>query len=507
MTVGVRSLDVAGLVPKLTVLDEHQNPLATEVVVNGGGELVVQVTGIDAEADYSIAVEAADPGGPFDSGNYRLSVAFTDTPVALETMASGTVGGAANGNVHTLYVGRAQLFHLVLEAGSSTTSVPSAVFAIIRDENAAVVATIAAPPGERRSLPGVFLNAGTYTVEVVVRTLDGSLPSAVDYSLLGTSLSDPFVGDPQDPNSHPFACMDPNLSGFFCYPGDFISPDPFLWDTFVDSLPTPPPPLDLGPLVDFLLGDWWSWVWAEAGTNGPPLTQDDRFETTQGGSGGGAATVTAPLGPASNVLANDIEPEGDPVVALLKSPTTHGILTFNSDGTFIYTPDPGFTGTDRFSYSAYDFHQESAVATVRIVVSTGIVGDYNGDGTITNDDYLAWKTSFGSVDELLADGNLDGQVDLADYTVWRDRFAAGGGGLAAAAENVVVPVSATAPAAMASSAERHFARRHDFAGRAEGIDERRRADVVRDSNYRAQPGRRTCGRQFVGPTGRRYYWP
>jgi Bacterial Ig domain/Dockerin type I domain len=424
MTVAVRSLDVAGLIPKLSILDEDQNPLAMEVVVNGGGELVVQVTGVDPNSDYVIGVSADDPGGPFDSGNYRLAVAFTSGPVALEAMATGTVGDAVTSNVHTLYVGQPQLFHLVLEAGTSSATVPSAIIATIKDENSAVVATIAAPPGARRSLPGVFMNAGTYTVEVEVRTLDGSLSPAVSYSLLGTSISDPFVGDPEDPNSHPFACMDPELAGYFCYPGDFISPDPFLWDSFVSSLSNPPPPLDLGPLVDFLLGDWWSWVWAETGVNGPPLAQDDGFEMSLGGSSGGGAAVTLPLGPASNVLTNDIEPEGDPFVAVLQAVTTHGSVVLNPDGTFVYTPEAGFKGTDRFSYVAYDFHQESSIATVRIVVTTGVVGDYNADGIVNESDYLAWKSSFGSIDELLADGNRNGRVDAADYTIWRNNSSA-----------------------------------------------------------------------------------
>jgi hypothetical protein len=423
MTVAVRSLDVAGLIPSLTILDENQNPLATEIVVNGGGELVVQVIGIDPHKDYLIGVRAADPGGPFDSGNYRLGVAFTNAQVALEAMATGTVGGAVTENVHTLYIGRPQLFHLVLEAGTSTVAVPSAIIATIKDENSAIVATIAAPPGERRSLPGVFLNAGTYTVEVVVRTLDGSPSSAVSYSLLGTSISDPFVGDPEDPNSHPFACMDPELAGFFCYPGDFVSPDPFLWDSFVSSRSEPLPALGLGPLVDLLLGDWWTWVWNETGANGPPLAQDDGFEM-HGGSGGGGASVTVPLGPTSNVLANDFEPDGDPLVAVLKSSTTHGSLTLNTDGTFVYTPDPSFRGTDRFSYTAYDFHQESAPTTVRIVVSTGVTGDYNADGIVNADDYLSWKANFGSIDELLADGSRNGRVDAADYTIWRNNASA-----------------------------------------------------------------------------------
>ncbi|MGD9632128.1 MAG: Ig-like domain-containing protein [Pirellulales bacterium] len=421
MTVAARSLDKAGLIPKLTVLDEDLNPIAAEVVVNGGGELVVQVTGIALTSDYIIRVEAADAGGPFDSGNYHLGVVFTSSAVTLEPLATGTVGDTISSNVHSLYIGRPQLFHLVLEADTSTSAVPSAVVATIKDQNSTVVATIAAPPGERRSLPGVFLNPGTYTVEFEVRTLDGSLAPAVDYGLLGTAISDPFVGDPEDPNSHPFACMDPELAGYFCYPGNIVSPDPFLWDSFVASRSEPPAPLNIGPLVDLLLGDWWSWVWGELGTNGPPLSQNDYFEV-QVGSGAGGAAAAIPLVPTSSVLANDVEPEGDPFVAVLVSAPTHGSLIFCTDGTLSYTPNADFRGTDSFGYIASDFRQQSEEATVRIVVSSGVVGDYDGDGVVTADDYATWKTDFGSIDELLADGNRNGRVDAADYTTWRNNL-------------------------------------------------------------------------------------
>ncbi len=47
---------------------------------------------------------------------------------------------------------------------------------------------------------------------------------------------------------------------------------------------------------------------------------------------------------------------------------------------------------------------------------------------VDGSDYLAWKASFGSVDDLRADGNHDGRVNAADYTVWRNNLSAGGGG-------------------------------------------------------------------------------
>ncbi|MEQ8847352.1 hypothetical protein [Botrimarina sp.] len=52
-----------------------------------------------------------------------------------------------------------------------------------------------------------------------------------------------------------------------------------------------------------------------------------------------------------------------------------------------------------------------------------IPGDYDYDGAVIPDDYLAWKNEYGKSGlDLAADGNQDGVVDGADYTVWRDRL-------------------------------------------------------------------------------------
>ncbi|MEM8866275.1 MAG: dockerin type I domain-containing protein, partial [Planctomycetota bacterium] len=60
---------------------------------------------------------------------------------------------------------------------------------------------------------------------------------------------------------------------------------------------------------------------------------------------------------------------------------------------------------------------------VRLLLAT-VAGDYNGDGLVDAQDYLAWKNSYGSESNLAADGNGDGKVDLADYTIWRDAYVA-----------------------------------------------------------------------------------
>jgi hypothetical protein len=55
-----------------------------------------------------------------------------------------------------------------------------------------------------------------------------------------------------------------------------------------------------------------------------------------------------------SVLANDTD-EDSPASSLratLVTPTQHGSLVFNADGTFTYTPEPDFFGTDTFTYQA-----------------------------------------------------------------------------------------------------------------------------------------------------------
>ena len=47
---------------------------------------------------------------------------------------------------------------------------------------------------------------------------------------------------------------------------------------------------------------------------------------------------------------------------------SHGSLTLNTDGTFTYTPNTGFMGTDSFTYIANDGVLDSAPATVTIEV-------------------------------------------------------------------------------------------------------------------------------------------
>jgi hypothetical protein len=74
----------------------------------------------------------------------------------------------------------------------------------------------------------------------------------------------------------------------------------------------------------------------------PPVAQDDGYSA----SAGVPLTVSA----ADGVLANDNDPDGDPMMAAVTDGPDRGTLSFNPDGSFVYTPSAGFFGSDSFTY-------------------------------------------------------------------------------------------------------------------------------------------------------------
>ena len=70
-----------------------------------------------------------------------------------------------------------------------------------------------------------------------------------------------------------------------------------------------------------------------------------------------------------NVLANDSDVEHDDLTGSLVTGPAHGSLTLNPDGSFSYTPDADWHGTDTFTYQANDGALDSNLATVTITVN------------------------------------------------------------------------------------------------------------------------------------------
>jgi photosystem II stability/assembly factor-like uncharacterized protein len=69
---------------------------------------------------------------------------------------------------------------------------------------------------------------------------------------------------------------------------------------------------------------------------------------------------------------------------------------------------------------------QSGGATERLfglaIFDIPIAGDYNLDMSVDSRDYETWRTTFGSISDLSADGNWNGIVDISDYVVWRSNL-------------------------------------------------------------------------------------
>ncbi|MDQ4133624.1 MAG: cadherin-like domain-containing protein [Actinomycetota bacterium] len=93
------------------------------------------------------------------------------------------------------------------------------------------------------------------------------------------------------------------------------------------------------------------------------------------------------------VLANDTDPEGDALTAVKVTDPAKGTVALNANGSFTYTPNADFTGTDTFTYKASGGGSESAPATVTITVRP--VPDAVNDAYETNEDTVLNVTTPG----------------------------------------------------------------------------------------------------------------
>lgn len=95
--------------------------------------------------------------------------------------------------------------------------------------------------------------------------------------------------------------------------------------------------------------------------NAKPVANNDSYNVT--------AETPLVVAAAAGLLANDTDLNGHPLAALLVEEPEHGTLTLYADGSFTYTPDPGYIGTDSFTYRAEDAFDESDIATVTLTIA------------------------------------------------------------------------------------------------------------------------------------------
>ena len=171
------------------------------------------------------------------------------------------------------------------------------------------------------------------------------------------------------------------------------------------------------------------------GTNQPPVAVGDAYVAS--------LDTTLVVAAASGVLANDSDPDLDPIDAQLVSGVSHGALALNGNGSFSYTPAAGYVGPDSFVYRAVDsggLVSSSATVSINVVDGTGgpppldpdtvtylplnegvgtVAGDQSGFG---HDGVLLNGAAFGpeTPDESAYSVGFDGVDDRVDLGVGPD---------------------------------------------------------------------------------------
>ena len=117
--------------------------------------------------------------------------------------------------------------------------------------------------------------------------------------------------------------------------------------------------------------------------NDPPVAVGDWYVVDE--------NTALDLPAAAGILANDRDAEETPLVAALEAGPAHGTLELQPDGSFRYTPAPGFAGTDSFTYRTSDGLANSGVAVVSIYVARALGPvDYRQMEGISLADGEAW---------------------------------------------------------------------------------------------------------------------
>lgn len=144
-----------------------------------------------------------------------------------------------------------------------------------------------------------------------------------------------------------------------------------------------------------------------ANINDAPIAVDDNFSTDQ--------DTPINIG-AAGLLGNDTDIDGDTLNVAQYTDPSNGTVVVNSDGSFSYMPDSGFTGTDSFTYQISDGSAASNIAIVTfdvIAPSTDIalyVYDIRFDSKRGNKD---WRAVF----EIRSDSNFNGAADSGDNAI------------------------------------------------------------------------------------------
>jgi VCBS repeat-containing protein len=308
---------------------EGESNLATvSITVTAVNDVPLAVADLyDAAADVVMVVNAASGVLANDSDPDSSSL----TAVLISTAAHGVLLLRADGgftyNPDDGYSG-VDTFTYMASDGSALSEIASVTISVNILGNTPPVAV-----------------ANTYEVEtgstLTVDAASGVLANDSDAD--GDPLTAQLVGE-----TTPYGTLTLNPDGSFVYTPNagYVGADHFVYQAFDGQ--------DVSIPVMVTIN-------VNALNNTAPIAVADVYQMQTG--------TTLTVDALSGVLANDSDTDGDTLTAQLVGViTVHGTLTFNADGSFVYTPSLGYMGEDQFVYQAFDGLVASAPVLVTIQV-------------------------------------------------------------------------------------------------------------------------------------------
>ncbi|MCA1683913.1 MAG: tandem-95 repeat protein [Actinobacteria bacterium] len=210
-------------------------------------------------------------------------------------------------------------------------------------DTAMVTIAVAAPPNR----PPVAVDDGPYTIaEDTVLTVPapGLLANDSDPDTNTLSAGSPLGGGGFNRTGHGAILLSPNGSFSYAPDADFAGTDTYIYRASDGS----------GGTADATV------TFTVTPVNDAPVAGDDAYTT----AAGTPLAVGTP-----GVLSNDIDVDADTLSANSPSDPPKGSVTLNADGSFTYTPDGGFNGTDTFTYAVGDGNGGLDTATVTVTVT------------------------------------------------------------------------------------------------------------------------------------------
>ncbi|WP_221797202.1 beta strand repeat-containing protein [Oceanobacter mangrovi] len=375
---------------------------------NGGTEQATVTITVDPVNDAPVAVNDSDSviEGNSISRNDTLGVISNDLDLDNDNLQVTAIrtgsesGSGSDGTLGNDLLGTYGSLTLNADGSYQYSANTAAALALNSGESREDVFTYTVSDG----------NGGTDTAELVITVngLDGAnnAPTAVNDSYstnedttLTTTLANDILGNDSDldgdsltVNTTPVTDVSNgtlvlNADGTFTYTPDanFNGTDSFVYEVSDGNGGTAQATVTI--TVDPV--------------NDAPVAVNDSYSTNED------TTLTTTL--ANDILGNDSDLDGDSLTVNTTPVTdvSHGSLTLNADGTFTYTPDANFNGTDSFVYEVSDGNGGTAQATVTITVDP--INDAPvavNDSYSTNEDMTLTTTLANDI--LGNDSDLDG---------------------------------------------------------------------------------------------------